>query len=74
VKGIRRRLGPRSADERARGRYGVSGDSWPRCASEAARSRSLILEKIAPISTGPAYLVEEYPTADALEVERSRLT
>ncbi len=32
-----------------------------------------ILEEIAPELRMPAYLVEEYPTADGLEVERTRL-
>ncbi len=32
-----------------------------------------ILEKIAPRLGRPSYLVEEYPTADGLEVERTRL-
>jgi pyruvate formate-lyase activating enzyme-like uncharacterized protein len=32
-----------------------------------------ILEAIAPSLARPAFLVEEYPTADALEVERTRL-
>src|SRR3989454_7602219 len=33
-----------------------------------------ILEAIAPSLGRPAFLVEEYPTADGLEVERTRLT
>src|SRR5206468_3588496 len=32
-----------------------------------------ILQEIAPILGRPAFLVEEYPTADGLEVERTRL-
>ncbi len=32
-----------------------------------------ILEAIAPMVDRPSFLVEEYPTADALEVERTRL-
>jgi pyruvate formate-lyase activating enzyme-like uncharacterized protein len=32
-----------------------------------------ILEAIAPSLGRPAFLVEEYPTADGLEVERTRL-
>ncbi len=55
-------------------RYGVPrelmGLDVPRRRLEVA---PWILEKIAPNLDRPAYLVEEYPTADALEVERSRL-
>jgi hypothetical protein len=32
-----------------------------------------ILEEIAPLLRWPSFVVEEYPTADALEVERQRL-
>ena len=32
-----------------------------------------VLEEIAPHLGRPAYIVEEYPTADALEVERTPL-
>jgi pyruvate formate-lyase activating enzyme-like uncharacterized protein len=32
-----------------------------------------ILESIAPSLGRPSFLVEEYPTADGLEVERTRL-
>jgi pyruvate formate-lyase activating enzyme-like uncharacterized protein len=56
-------------------RYGVPSElmglDGPRKRLEVA---PWILEKIAPKLDRPAYLVEEYPTADALEVERSRLS
>jgi pyruvate formate-lyase activating enzyme-like uncharacterized protein len=32
-----------------------------------------VLEKIAPALDVPAFMIEEYPTADGLEVERRRL-
>jgi pyruvate formate-lyase activating enzyme-like uncharacterized protein len=56
-------------------RYGVPSElmglDGPRKRLEVA---PWILEKIARKLDRPAYLVEEYPTADALEVERSRLS